>query len=64
MKIGKQIAFYRKKMELTQEELADQLGISSQAVSNWETEQNNPDEDLLLKMADIFNVTLEVFCCL
>ncbi len=46
-------------MELTQEELADQLGISSQAVSNWETEQNNPDEDLLLKMADIFNVTLD-----
>ena len=34
MKIGKQIAFYRKQMELTQEELADQLGISSQAVSN------------------------------
>ena len=59
MKIGKQIAFYRKKMELTQEELADQLGISSQAVSNWETEQNNPDEDLLLRMADIFNVTLD-----
>ena len=59
MKIGKQIAFYRKKMELTQEELADQLGISSQAVSNWETEQNNPDEDLLLKMADIFDVTLD-----
>ena len=59
MKIGKQIAFYRKKMNLTQEELADQLGISNQAVSNWETEQNNPDEDVLIKVADIFNVTLD-----
>ena len=59
MKIGKKIAYYRKKMELTQEELADQLEISSQAVSNWETEQNNPDEDVLIKLADIFNVTLD-----
>jgi transcriptional regulator with XRE-family HTH domain len=59
MKIGKKIAFYRKKMELTQEELAEQLEISSQAVSNWETEQNNPDEDVLIKLADIFNVTLD-----
>ena len=59
MKIGKKIAYFRKKMELTQEELADQLEISSQAVSNWETEQNNPDEDVLIKLADIFNVTLD-----
>lgn len=59
MKIGKKIAYYRKKMELTQEELADQLEISSQAVSNWETEQNNPDEDVLIKLADIFHVTLD-----
>ncbi len=59
MKIGKKIAFYRKKMDITQEELADQLGISNQAVSNWETEQNNPDEDVLIKLADIFNVTLD-----
>ena len=46
-------------MELTQEELADQLEISSQAVSNLETEQNNPDEDVLIKLADIFHVTLD-----
>lgn len=59
MKIGKKIAYFRKKMELTQEELAEQLEISSQAVSNWETEQNNPDEDVLIKLADIFNVTLD-----
>lgn len=59
MKIGKRIAYFRKKMDMTQEELADQLGISNQAVSNWETEQNNPDEDVLIKLADIFNVTLD-----
>lgn len=59
MKIGKKIAYYRKKMDITQEELAEQLGISNQAVSNWETEQNNPDEDVLIKLADIFNVTLD-----
>ena len=59
MKIGKKIAFYRKQMDITQEELAEQLGISNQAVSNWETEQNNPDEDVLIKLADIFHVTLD-----
>ena len=59
MKIGKKIAYFRKKMDMTQEELADQLGISNQAVSNWETEQNNPDEDVLIKLADIFHVTLD-----
>ena len=36
--LGKRIAQYRKEQGLTQENLAERLGISSQAVSKWETE--------------------------
>ena len=59
MELGKKIATYRKNMNITQEALACQLGISNQAVSKWETEQSYPDVELLPKIADIFNVTLD-----
>ena len=59
MELGKKIATYRKNMNITQEALANQLGISNQAVSKWETEQSYPDVELLPKIADIFNITLD-----
>lgn len=59
MELGKKIAFYRKKMDMTQEALANQLGISNQAVSKWETEQSYPDVELLPRIADIFEITLD-----
>ena len=59
MELGKKIATYRKNMNITQEALANQLGISNQAVSKWETEQSYPDVALLPKIADIFNITLD-----
>ncbi len=59
MELGKKIASYRKNMNITQEALANQLGISNQAVSKWETEQSYPDVELLPKIADIFNITLD-----
>ena len=45
--LGKRIAQYRKEQGLTQENLAERLGISSQAVSKWETDQTCPDILLL-----------------
>lgn len=59
MELGKKIATYRKNMNITQEALANQLGISNQAVSKWETEQSYPDVELLPKIADIFHITLD-----
>lgn len=59
MELGKKIASYRKNMNITQEALANQLGISNQAVSKWETEQSYPDVELLPKIADIFNISLD-----
>ncbi|MBQ9143085.1 MAG: helix-turn-helix domain-containing protein [Lachnospiraceae bacterium] len=59
MHLGKQIAHYRKSKNITQEALAKLLGISNQAVSKWETEQSCPDVELLPRIADIFDITLD-----
>ena len=57
--IGKQIITHRKRLGLTQEQLAAQLGVSNQAVSKWETDQSCPDIQLLPKLADLFGITLD-----
>jgi len=53
------IARYRKDTGLTQEVLADKLGITFQAVSKWETGQSVPDTMLLPEIAQIFNVSVD-----
>ena len=45
-KIGKYISEKRKEKKLTQEELAEKLGVSDRAVSNWENGKNMPDLSL------------------
>lgn len=59
MELGKKIAYYRKNKNITQDALAKQLGISNQAVSKWETEQSCPDVELLPRIADIFEISLD-----
>ena len=54
--IGSRIAQKRKDLGLTQEELAQQLGVSSQAVSKWENDISCPDISLLPSLA-------KVLCC-
>ena len=58
--IGNKIAYYRKMQGMTQEALAQQLGVTNQAVSKWELEQACPDVMLLPALADIFGVTIDV----
>lgn len=59
MDFGTKIAYYRKAKNLTQEELASQFDISNQAVSKWETGQSYPDVELLPKIADFFEISLD-----
>lgn len=59
MTLGAQIALYRKKLNITQEALAQKLGVTNQAVSKWESEQCCPDVTLLPKIADIFEISLD-----
>lgn len=58
-KIGKRIVTLRKEKNMTQMELADKLGISFQAVSNWERGNSMPDISKLPELAEIFGVTLD-----
>ena len=57
--LGNRIQRYRKARKMTQEELAERLNITSQAVSKWETDNSYPDLDLLCKLAEIFNCSLD-----
>lgn len=57
--IGNNIKKLRQKYELTQEELAAKLGVSRSAMGNYERETRQPDIDMLIKMADTFNITID-----
>ena len=50
MILAEKIVNLRKKMGWSQEELAEQLGVSRQSVSKWESEQSLPDMDKIVKM--------------
>ena len=59
MNIGNNIRYLRLKSQKTQEQLAEQLGVSYQAVSKWETGANTPDIALLPALAELFEVTID-----
>ena len=58
-KFGKFIKELRKKHHLTQQQLADKYNVSFQAVSKWETGRNMPDNYILKKISEDFNISLE-----
>lgn len=57
--IGKRIAALRREKELKQDELAELLNVSPQAVSKWENDQSCPDISLLPQLARILGVTVD-----
>lgn len=59
MKLGTNIRYLRQQKNMTQDQLADFLGVSYQAVSKWETDANSPDISLLPKIAKFFEVSLD-----
>lgn len=50
---------YRKKFNLSQEDLAAKIGVSRQAISKWERAEASPDTDNLILLAEIYGVTLD-----
>ena len=56
--IGKFIAACRKKNNLTQAQLAEQLGITDRAVSKWETGNSMPDSSIMLELSQILGITV------
>ena len=57
--IGNRITKYRKAKGMTQEELASQLGVSSQAVSKWENDASCPDISLLPQLCKVLGITTD-----
>lgn len=59
MELGIQIKKYRGEKGLSQENLAEKLYVSRQTVSNWENEKTYPDINSLLRLSEIFGVSLD-----
>lgn len=57
--IGDRIAKERKRLNMTQSELAEKLMVSNKAISKWESNGGNPSIEFLPKLADIFGCTID-----
>ncbi len=57
-KIGAFLKELRKEKNITQEELAEKMGVSRRTVSRWETGSNMPDMDILIDISDFYEVDL------
>lgn len=60
MKIGKKIRDARVKSHITQEKAAELIGVSRQTLSNWENEKTYPDIVSVVKMSDLYDVSLDL----
>ena len=59
LKLSENIKKYRKNMDLTQEGLADALGVTVGAVSKWENGNNVPDVMTMMELADFYNISMD-----
>ena len=57
-KTGNLLKELRKENKLTQEQLAEKLNVSGRTVSRWETGSNLPDLDILIELADLYEVDI------
>ena len=57
-KIGKFIAEKRKERNLTQEQLAEKLGVTNRSISNWENGKNMPDLSLFKPLCNELNISI------
>lgn len=59
MEIGKKLKAARAKCGLTQEQAADKLYVTRQTVSNWENEKSYPDIVSIVRISELYNVSLD-----
>ncbi len=60
LNIGENIRSFRKKRNLTQEQLAEAVGVTVGAVSKWETNQSSPDINMIVLLAEFFETSIDV----
>lgn len=59
MRLGKNLKDARINCELTQEEVSKTLYVSQQTISNWEKEISTPDVNNLIKISELYHVSIE-----
>ena len=59
MTLGQKIQMHRSKHALSQEQLAEKITVSRQAVSKWELDQSTPDVDYIIQLSKIFDVSTD-----
>ena len=57
--LGQKISELRKKQKMTQDELAEKMNVSAQAVSKWENDLSTPDITVLIELSEFFGVSLD-----
>lgn len=60
MQFGENMQFLRKQKGMTQEELAEQMAVSRQTVSKWESDQSFPETEKLIALCDLFGCSMDV----
>lgn len=59
MSLGANLQFLRKKENMTQEQLAEVLGVSRQSISKWESDASYPETDKIMQMCDMFHCNMD-----
>lgn len=59
MIIGEQLRVARQQHQLSQEQIAEMLGVSRQTISNWETSRSYPDIERVMRLAEIYHLSLD-----
>ncbi|MBL1226430.1 helix-turn-helix domain-containing protein [Enterococcus sp. BWR-S5] len=59
MSLGKQLKNRREQLSLTQQEVADQIHVSRQTISNWEVGRNYPDIPTIIQLSDYYDISLD-----
>lgn len=59
MTLGERLVLLRNRAGLSQDALAERLGVSRQSISKWENDSSVPDLDKLVKLSEVFDVTLD-----
>lgn len=60
MDLGNQIKRYRNELDISQERLAERIYVSRQSISNWENNKNYRDINSLIRLSEVFQVSLDI----
>lgn len=63
MTFGERLKILRKEKNISQEELGNKIGVARTSVANYETDRNFPTSEVLEKLSDVFNVSIDYLLC-